>query len=47
MVQRKRKPRLGSGKRFKTLVSELKKKGAKTPDALASWIGRKKRNYLF
>lgn len=37
-----RKARLGSGKRFKSLSSSLKKKGASNPDALAAWIGRKK-----
>jgi len=31
-----------SGARFKKLVTELKKKGAKTPSALAAYIGRKK-----
>ena len=38
----KRKPKLGSGKRFKQLTSKLKKKGAKNPKALAAFIGRKK-----
>ena len=37
-----RKPKLGSGKRFKQLTSKLKKKGAKNPKALAAFIGRKK-----
>ena len=39
---KKKKPNLGSGKRFKQLSSKLKKKGAKDPKALAAWIGRKK-----
>ena len=39
---KKRKPPLGSGKRFKQLTSKLKKKGAKDPEALAAFIGRKK-----
>ena len=39
---KKRKPKLGSGKRFKQLTSQLKKRGAKSPKALAAWIGRKK-----
>ena len=39
---KKKKPKLGSGKRFKQLSSKLKKKGAKDPKALAAWIGRKK-----
>ena len=38
----KRKPKLGSGKRFKELTEKLAKKGAKNPKALAAWIGRKK-----
>ena len=39
-VMKKTKP--GSGKRFAALTSSLKKKGAKTPGALAAYIGRKK-----
>ena len=39
---KKKKPKLGSGKRFKQLSSKLKKKGAKDPKALAALIGRKK-----
>lgn len=37
-----KKPKLGSGERFKALKSELAKKGAKDPAALAAAIGRKK-----
>lgn len=37
-----RKPKLGSGKRFKQLKSKLAKKGARNPGALAASIGRKK-----
>ena len=40
--KKKKKPKLGTGKRFKNLSSKLKKKGAKNPKALAAWIGRKK-----
>ena len=36
------KPELGSGGRFKQLVSKLKKKGAESPKALAAWIGARK-----
>ena len=36
------KPKLGSGARFKTLTTKLKKSGAKKPKALAAYIGRKK-----
>lgn len=36
------KAKLGSGARFKSLEKKLSNKGAKTPGALASWIGRKK-----
>ena len=39
---KKKKSKLGTGKRFKQLSSKLKKKGAKDPKALAAWIGRKK-----
>jgi len=38
----KRKPKLGSGKRFKALTTSLAKKGAENPKALAAYIGRKK-----
>jgi len=41
-IKKKKKPKLGSGKRFKQLTSELTKKGARDPKALAAWIGRKK-----
>lgn len=37
-----KKPKLGSGKRFEELSSELEDKEADDPDALAAWIGRKK-----
>ena len=39
---KRRKPKLGSGKRFKSLTRKLSKKGVKNPKALAAWIGRKK-----
>jgi len=35
-------PKLGSGKRFAKLAAKLGKNGAKDPDALAAYIGRKK-----
>jgi hypothetical protein len=38
----KRRPKLGSGKRFKQLTAELRAKGVKNPEALAAYIGRKK-----
>jgi len=41
-VAKGKKPRLGSGKRFSTLSNVLEKKGAKNPNALAAFIGRKK-----
>ena len=37
-----KKPKLGTGKRFASLESKLKSKGAKDPGALAAAIGRKK-----
>tara|TARA_R100001086_G_scaffold165242_2_gene89361 strand:+ start:202 stop:423 length:222 start_codon:yes stop_codon:yes gene_type:complete len=40
--KKKRKPKLGSGARFKALTTQLKKRGAKNPKALAASIGRKK-----
>lgn len=36
------KPKLGTGARFKALKGKLAAKGAKSPGALAAWIGRKK-----
>jgi len=36
------KPKLGSGERFKALQEKLAKRGARSPAALAAWIGRKK-----
>lgn len=39
---KKRKAKLGTGARFKSLTKKLKRKGARTPKALAAWIGRKK-----
>ena len=42
MKSKKKTPKLGSGKRFKTLTKKLKKKGTRNPKALAAWIGRKK-----
>jgi len=35
-----KKPRLGSGERFKALAMKLKARGARDPEALASAIGR-------
>jgi len=37
-----KKPKLGTGERFRQLVAELRRKGAKDPEALAAAIGRKK-----
>lgn len=37
-----KKPKLGSGERFKTLTAKLRAKGARAPKALAAYIGRKK-----
>lgn len=36
------KPKLGSGARFKALSNKLASEGAKNPDALSAYIGRKK-----
>lgn len=32
----------GTGARFKSMVTQLARKGARKPAALAAWIGRKK-----
>lgn len=37
-----KKPKLGSGERFKALAKDLKGKGVKDPAAVAAAIGRKK-----
>jgi len=37
-----KKPKLGSGKRFKALKGKLSRKGSRNPGGLAAWIGRKK-----
>lgn len=44
MAKKTTKPagKLGTGARFKTLKKKLAKKGAKSPAALAAWIGRKR-----
>ena len=42
MASKSKKPKLGTGKRFQQLKSKLAGKGAKSPGALAAWIGRKK-----
>ena len=41
-TKRKKKPPLGSGKRFDTLTRQLKKKGVDNPAAVAAYIGRRK-----
>ena len=37
-----KKPKLGSGKRFKSLANKLARQGVEDPDAAAAAIGRKK-----
>jgi hypothetical protein len=37
-----RKPKLGTGARFRRLKGKLAKRGARNPGALAAYIGRKK-----
>lgn len=39
-MSRAKKPKLGTGARFRSLVAELEAKGARNPKALAAWIGR-------
>jgi hypothetical protein len=38
----KKKPKLGSGKRFKAVAAAAKKSGARNPAAVAAAVGRKK-----
>lgn len=38
----RRKPKLGSGKRFAALTRRLARQGARNPKALAAHIGRRK-----
>ena len=38
----KRKPKLGTGKRFKALAASARKSGARNPNAVAAAVGRKK-----
>lgn len=42
MAKATKKPKLGTGARFRQLTSKLASKGAKNPKALAAYIGRKK-----
>jgi hypothetical protein len=42
MARKRRKPKLGSGARFRSLSKSLKRKGVRNPNALAASIGRKK-----
>lgn len=37
-----KQPKLGSGKRFKTLANKMAREGVNDPDAVAASIGRKK-----
>lgn len=37
-----RRPKLGSGGRFRALKSKLARRGARNPGALAAYIGRKR-----
>lgn len=38
----RRKPKLGSGKRFKAVAASARKSGARDPNAVAATAGRKK-----
>lgn len=43
VLEEAKKPKLGSGKRFKALVKSLKgREDVEDPEALAAWLGRKK-----
>lgn len=39
---KEKKPRLGSGERFKQLANKMAREGVDNPDAVAASIGRKK-----
>lgn len=41
-IARGKKPPLGKGTRFKALETALEKKGARSPQKLAAWVGRRK-----
>lgn len=41
-MKKEKKPKLGTGERFKELAEKVRAKGAKNPKALAAYIGRKK-----
>ena len=42
VIPRTKRPKKKSGGRTKNLIGQLRAKGAKTPGALAAWIGRQK-----
>lgn len=41
-MARRRKAKLGSGKRFKAVARSARKSGARNPNAVAAAVGRKK-----
>jgi len=41
-MARQRRLKLGTGARFKALKTRLARRDAKSPGALAAWIGRRK-----
>ena len=41
-MARGRKAKLGTGARFRALTKKLARRGARSPRALAAWIGRRK-----
>lgn len=42
MARKRRKAKVGTGKRFKSLSRSLSRRGVRNPKALAAAIGRKK-----
>lgn len=42
MAEKKKKPKLGEGGRFKAVEESARKSGAKDPAAVAAAVGRKK-----
>lgn len=42
MARKRRKPKLGTGKRFRQVAASARRSGARNPNAVAAAVGRKK-----
>ena len=40
-ARKKRKPKLGTGKRFAQVTASARRSGARNPEAVAAWAGRR------